>query len=133
MVDMLGFWKSHADFVHFICGQAFILILPPCLSLHRQAVGPRLRWLLLALFGLFFGLQEWAHMLAASLGTSFTLESARAILLGISLLSLAEFARSGMAVLGYRKHSRWILVLIGLCGLGGVAGPSGILAAMNLF
>ena len=56
MVDMLGFWKSHADFVHFICGQAFILILPPCLSLHRQAVGPRLRWLLLAVFGLFFGL-----------------------------------------------------------------------------
>jgi PAS domain S-box-containing protein len=133
MVDMLGFWKSHADFVHFICGQAFVLILPPCLSLHRQAVGPRLRWLLLALFGLFFGLQEWAHMLAASLGTSFTLESVRAILLGISLLSLAEFARTGMVVLGYPKHSRWVLVLIGLCGLGGVAGPSGILTAMNFY
>jgi hypothetical protein len=65
---MAEFFRGQIDFIYFVYGLGFILLLPICQYLHRRP-GSSLPWTWLLLFGTAHGLMEWLDLVALSLGT----------------------------------------------------------------
>ena len=126
---MPDIFKSQLDYIFFIYGAAFLLLIPLCLFL-RGRMDRKLAWAWLGWFGATHGLNEWLDLLALSLGSSLGFDLARLGLLAFSFVCLAEFGRSSLANMEGGAPGRWILaVMIGLTGLGGLAGLAGLFAA----
>jgi PAS domain S-box-containing protein len=126
MTDLI---RGQIDFIYFVCGLGFILLLPICLYLHRRPRG-LLPWIWLLLFGATHGLLEWSDLVALSLGTDPVFDVVRLGLLILSFLLLAEFGRAGLVMLRGRGPGRWVLaVLLGLALLGAFAGLPGLRAS----
>ncbi|MDP3182015.1 MAG: PAS domain S-box protein [Desulfobaccales bacterium] len=126
---MTDFLRGQIDFIYFVYGLGFFLLLPICLYLHRR---PRssLPWMWLLLFGATHGLLEWLDLVALSLGTDAVFDVVRLGLLILSFLLLAEFGRAGLIMLRGRGPGRWVLaVLLGLALLGAFAGLPGVRAS----
>jgi PAS domain S-box-containing protein len=119
------------DFIFFIYGLAFILLIPTCLKLKRISKF-RLSWGWLGLFGLLHGANQWLVMLAQSLGSNPAFESLRLVLLALSFALLAEFGRSSLIQRLGKGPGRWIFVpLLGVSVLGSLAGTAGLLASLR--
>jgi PAS domain S-box-containing protein len=124
-------FQSRMDFVCFVCGLVFLLLAAACFSLGKKK-GTGLGWNWLALFGLLHGIHGWLETLVPGLGDSPPFTAARLMLMAGSFLCLAEFGRSSCAALGARVPGRWVfLPLIALAFLGGLAGLSGMNAAIR--
>ena len=125
---MAEFFTSQMDYIFFFYGLSFILLLPLCHFLNRR---PQrlLPWMLLGLFGLAHGLNEWLDLLAMAFQESPALDLARVGLMIMSFFLLMEFGRAGTLTLRGRAPGRWILAaFLGLAFLGGFAGFSGLCA-----
>ena len=126
MTDLI---RSQIDFIYFVYGLGFILLLPISLYLHRRPKGS-LPWMWLLLFGATHGLLEWLELVALSLGTDPVFDVVRLGLMILSFLLLAEFGRAGLVRLRGRGPGRWVLaVLLGLALLGAFAGLPGVRAS----
>lgn len=126
MTDLI---RSQIDFIYFVYGLGFFLLLPICLYLHRR-YGSSFPWMWLLLFGTAHGLLEWLDLVALSLGTDPVFDVVRLGLLILSFLLLAEFGRAGLVRLRGRGPGRWVLaVLLGLALLGAFAGLPGVRAS----
>jgi PAS domain S-box-containing protein len=126
---MTDFIRGQMDFIFFVYGLGFILLIPICLYLQRR---PRslLPWMWLLLFGATHGLLEWSDLVALSLGTNPVLDVVRLGLLILSFLLLVEFGRASLVRLRGRGPGRWVLaVLLGLALLGAFAGLPGLRAS----
>ena len=126
MTDLI---RGQIDFIYFVYGLGFILLLPICLYLHRR---PRssLPWMWLLLFGATHGLMAWLDLVALSLGIDHVFDLVRLGLLILSFLLLAEFGRAGLVMLRGRGPGRWVLaVLLGVALLGAFAGLPGVRAS----
>ena len=82
--------RSQIDFIYFVYGLGFFLLLPICLYLHRRP-GSSLPWIWLLLFGAAHGLLEWLDLAAMNLGTDPVFDAVRLGLMILSFLLLAEF------------------------------------------
>jgi PAS domain S-box-containing protein len=121
--------RSQIDFIYFVYGLGFFLLLPICLYLHRRPGSP-LPWIWLLLFGAAHGLLEWLDLAAMSLGSDPVFDVVRLGLMILSFLLLAEFGRAGLVRLRGRGPGRWVLaVLLGLALLGAFAGLPGVRAS----
>ena len=125
---MSEIFKSQLDYIFFIYGAAFLLLIPLCLFL-RGRMDRKIAWAWLGWFGATHGLNEWLDLLALSLGSSLGFDLARLGLLAFSFVCLAEFGRSSLANMGGWASGRWIFgVMIGLAALGGLDGLDGLFA-----
>jgi diguanylate cyclase (GGDEF)-like protein/PAS domain S-box-containing protein len=126
MTDLI---RGQIDFIYFVYGLGFILLLPICLYLHRRSEST-LPWIWLLLFGAAHGLLEWLDLVALSLGTNPIFDVFRVGLLILSFLLLAEFGRAGLVRLRGHGPGRWVLaILLGLALLGAFAGLTGVRAS----
>ena len=82
---MPDIFKSQLDYIFFIYGAAFLLLIPLCLFL-RGRMDRKLAWAWLGWFGATHGLNEWLDLLALSLGSSLGFDLARLGLLAFSFL-----------------------------------------------
>ena len=127
MADIL---KSQLDYIFFVYGAAFFLLIPLCLFLRQRPHCCRLAWGWLGWFGATHGVNEWLDLLALSLGNGSLFALARVGVLIVSFICLAEFGRSSLATMRGQGPGRWVLaVLAGLAVLGGLGGLAGLSAA----
>ena len=127
---MADFLKSQLDYIFFVYGAAFFLLIPLCLFLRQRPNCCRLAWGWLGWFGATHGANEWLDLLALSLDPNPLFNLARVGLLIVSFLCLAEFGRASLATLRGHGPGRWVLaVMVGLAALGGLAGLAGLNAA----
>ncbi len=127
---MADFLKSQLDYISFVYGAAFFLLIPLCLFLRQRPNCCRLPWGWLGWFGATHGANEWLDLLALSLDANPLFNLARVCLLIVSFLCLAEFGRASLAALRGHGPGRWVLaVMVGLAALGGLAGLAGLNAA----
>jgi diguanylate cyclase (GGDEF)-like protein/PAS domain S-box-containing protein len=123
---MAEFFTSQIDYIFFFYGLSSILLLPLCHFLNRR---PQrlLPWMLLGLFGLTHGLNEWLDLLAMVFGEGPALDLVSIGLMILSFVFLMEFGRVGTLNLRGRAPGRWITAaFLGLALLGGFAGSSGL-------
>jgi len=126
---MSNFFESQLDYIFFIYGAAFLLLIPLCIFL-RERMNRKIAWAWLGWFGAAHGLNEWLDLLALSLGSSPGFDLGRLCLLALSFVCLAEFGRASLARMVSRVPGRWILVVMtGLAALGGLAGLEGLFAS----
>ena len=127
MADLL---KSQLDYIFFVYGAAFLLLIPLCLFLRQRPHCCRLAWGWLGWFGATHGANEWLDLLALNLGASPLFDLVRVGPLIVSFICLAEFGRSSLATMRGQGPGRWVLaVLAGLAALGGLGGVAGLSAA----
>jgi PAS domain S-box-containing protein len=127
---MADFLKSQLDYIFFVYGAAFFLLIPLCLFLRQRPNCCRLAWAWLGWFGATHGANEWLDLLALNLDPNPFLHLFRLGLLIVSFLCLAEFGRASLVTLRGHGSGRGVLaVLVGLAGLGGLAGLAGVDAA----
>jgi PAS domain S-box-containing protein len=127
MADCL---KSQLDYIFFVYGAAFLLLIPLCLFLRQRPNCCRLPWGWLGWFGAAHGANEWLDLLALSLDANPLFHLARLGVLIVSFLFLAEFGRASLVTLRGRGPGRWVLaVMVALAALGGLAGLAGVNAA----
>ncbi len=127
---MADFLKSQLDYIFFVYGAAFFLLIPLCLFLRQRPNCCRLAWVWLGWFGATHGANEWLDLLALSLDPNPLFHLARLGILIVSFLCLAEFGRASMVTLRGHGPGRWVLaVMVGLAALGGLAGLAGVNAA----
>ena len=126
---MAEFLTSQMDYIFFLYGFSFLLLIPICLFLRRKSYR-KLPWIWLVWFGALHGANEWLDFwaLGNELGPAF--DYVRLGVLSLSFVCLAEFGRAGSRSISGRGPDRWILaVLVALAGMGGVAGRAGLFAA----
>jgi PAS domain S-box-containing protein len=127
---MADFLKSQLDYIFFVYGAAFFLLIPLCLFLRQRPNCCRLAWVWLGWFGATHGTNEWLDLLALSLDANPLFDLARICLLIVSFVCLAQFGRVSLATMRGHGPGRWVLaVLVALGALGGLAGLSGLNAA----
>ncbi len=127
---MADFFRSQLDYIFFVYGAAFFLLVPICLFLRHRHQCCRLTWGWMGLFGAAHGVNEWLDLLALSLETGPLFALVRVSLLIVSFAFLAEFGRSSLATMRGRGPGRWVLVVLaGLAALGGLGGVAGVSAA----
>jgi PAS domain S-box-containing protein len=127
---MVEFFTNQLDYIFFVYGAAFFLLIPLCLFLRQRPHCCRLAWGWLGWFGAIHGVNEWLDLLGLSLGAEPLFALARVSVLIVSFVFLAEFGRSSLAALSVQGPGRWVLaVLVALVVLGGLAGLAGINAA----
>ena len=56
---MADFLKSQLDYIFFVYGAAFFLLIPLCLFLNQRPICGRLAWVWLGWFGATHGANEW--------------------------------------------------------------------------
>jgi diguanylate cyclase (GGDEF)-like protein len=123
---MVDFFSNQLDYVFFVYGLAFLFLGVVCFAL-RHPSQKFLPWNYVGLFGLAHGLNEWADLVAFSVGDNLFFRGIRLILLTASFALLVEFGRISYARLGRRSPGQWIylpvaaLLLLGAL-LGGAAG-----------
>ena len=91
---MAEFFTSQLDYIFFFYGLSFILLLPLCHFLNRKPER-LLPWMLLGLFGLAHGLNEWLDLLALDILNGPVLGQAKIGLMILSFVLLLEFAADG--------------------------------------
>ena len=129
---MADFLKSQLDYIFFVYGAAFFLLVPLCLFLRQRPHCCRLAWGWLGWFGALHGANEWLDLLAQSLEAGPLFNLIRLVPLIISFVCLAEFGRASLAAIRGHGPGRWVLaVLVGLAALGGLAGLAGLHAAIR--
>ena len=127
---MADFLKSQLDYIFFVYGAAFFLLIPLCLFLRQRPNCGRLAWVWLGWFGATHGANEWLDLLALGLDPNPLFHLARLGILIVSFLCLAEFGRASLVALRGHGPGRGVLaVMVGLAALGGLAGLAGINAA----
>jgi hypothetical protein len=127
---MADFLKSQLDYIFFVYGAAFFLLIPLCLFLRQRPNCCRLAWGWLGWFGAAHGANEWLDLLALSLDANPLFNLARLGILIVSFLFLAEFGRASIVTLrGHGPDRRVLAVMVGLAALGGLAGLAGLNAA----
>jgi PAS domain S-box-containing protein len=125
---MSDFFKSQLDYILFLYGSAFLLLIPISLFL-RGRMAPKMAWGWLGWFGAIHGVHEWLDLLDLSLDLGPEFDIARLGFLAISFVLLAEFGRASLARMGSWVAGRWILaIMVGLSALGGFAGVTGLFA-----
>ena len=127
---MADFLKSQLDYIFFVYGAAFFLLIPLCIFLRQRPNCCRLAWVWLGWFGATHGANEWLDLLALNLDPNPPFHLARLGILIVSFLCLAEFGRASMVALRNHGPGRKVLgVMVGLTALGGLAGLAGVNAA----
>jgi PAS domain S-box-containing protein len=127
---MAEFFKSQLDYIFFVYGAAFLLLIPLCLFLRQRPNCCRLPWVWFGWFGAIHGVNEWLDLVALGLDLNPFFYLIRVAILLISFLCLAEFGRASMVALRGSGPGRWVLVVLaGLAALGGLAGLAGVSAA----
>lgn len=127
---MSKFLIDQLDYIYFIYGLAFILLAAICSVMYRRQEETHLPWVLLGLFGLSHGVNEWLDMLAISLGTLPIFTTIRLIIMIISFIFLLEFGRQGYNGTSSRTLKAWIyLPLLAILIAGYSLGTSGLNAA----
>lgn len=127
---MADFLKSQLDYIFFVYGAAFFLLIPLCLFLRQRPNCCRLAWGWLGWFGATHGANEWLDLLALSLDANPLFNLARLGVLIVSFVCLAQFGRASLATMRGQGPGRWVLaVMVALAALGGLAGLAGLNAA----
>src|SRR6185369_5300604 len=117
------FLTHQLDYIFFFYGLAFILLMAVCAIMYRRAEKNELPWMLLGLFGLIHGLNEWLDMLAISLGDNGTFSTFRIAMMALSFVFLTEFGRLGLGSGNRKGPGPWIyLPLLALAVAGASAG-----------
>ncbi len=122
---------NQIDYIFFVYGLSFILLVPICQFLNRRSQG-RLAWVWLGVFGVLHGANEWLDLLFYSLewGSHPALALLRLILLISSFVALVEFGRASTAGIRGQGPGRWVLAaLLGVALLGGFGGWPGLFAS----
>jgi PAS domain S-box-containing protein len=120
------------DYIYFWYGLALILVAVACLRVTGEGRKPELPWIWLGIFGLLRGMEKWLDMLALSLPDPTIFKLARIAVLAASLAALFEFGRRGWKAQGGRVPGAWlVIVLLGLGGMGWLAGPQGLRATYH--
>lgn len=115
---MRDFFKSQSDYIYFFYGLAFFFLALICFNLGRSR-SRKLPWLLLGLFGIFHGLNEWFSVAETVFGRKSALLVIQIALLTASYLFLFEFARVGFFRLKGKLLPLWVYVpLLFLAFLG---------------
>lgn len=127
---MRHLFAEQMDYVFFCYGLAFMILATVCFTLCRRD-RTELPWIWLGLFGLVHGLNEWLVMLTALEKEGPAIQAAKGIVLVLSFTFLVGFGRAALTGTGRRAATRrWIMVVLaGLCLLGGLAGWAGLQAA----
>jgi PAS domain S-box-containing protein len=114
------------DYWHLLCGLTLTVFAVLCyFMIGRSKELPAWRWL--AAFGFLQGLHQWTEMLPPSLGDSLGFAALRLLLLSLSFLALAESGRRGLAKIGVRGPSRWLVAgVLLLASSGASAGLHGL-------
>ena len=89
------FLLKHLDYIYFFYGLSFMLLAGVCFLLDRNK-NRLMPWSLLALFGIFRGLNEWISMMALSTGDFLFFDYMKISLLLMSFVFLFEFGRTGL-------------------------------------
>jgi len=127
---MADFLKSQLDYIFFVYGAAFFLLIPLCLFLRQRPNCCRLAWGWLGWFGATHGANEWLDLLALSLDANPLFNLARVCLLIVSFVCLAEFGRASLSTMRGHGPGRWVLAaMVALAALGGLAMLPGVNAA----
>ena len=121
---MADFLKSQLDYIFFVYGAAFFLLIPLCLFLRQRPNCCRLAWGWLGWFGATHGANEWLDLLALSLDANPLFHLARLGVLIVSFLCLAEFGRASLVTLRGHGPGRWVLAV--MVGSGRVGRPGGV-------
>ena len=126
MGEFLG---SQLDYIFFLYGSSFLLLIPICLFLRRKSYR-NLPWIWLVWFGALHGANEGLDLLALNFDLGPAFDYVRMGTLSVSFVCLAEFGRAGSRIICGRGPDRGILaLLVALMGVGGLAGLAGLLAA----
>lgn len=127
------FLTHQLDYIFFFYGLAFILLMAVCAIMYRRTEKDELPWMLLGLFGLIHGLNEWLDMLAISLGDNSAFSSFRIVMMALSFVFLTEFGRQGLRSGNRKGPGSWVyLPLLALAVSGASAGMPGLNAAVRL-
>jgi diguanylate cyclase (GGDEF)-like protein len=134
---MATFFRAQLDYILFFYGLAFVLLGAISFALHRKERRD-LHWLMLGVFGVGQGLQQWVEVFAVGLGDTFALHLARLALFAVSFAALIEFWRRSAAQLFQARVGAWVHVPIVLAGilafwLGGLTGLDVVLRYVMVF
>jgi signal transduction histidine kinase/CheY-like chemotaxis protein len=128
---MTGFLIGQLDYIFFLYGLSFLLLAVMVHNLGHQT-SDVMPWRWLAGFGLLHGANEWLDLLALSLGDDPPFVLIRLALMAASFLCLLEFGRAATVRWGKWSPERWfVLPLLALALLGGLAGMSGLNAGIR--
>jgi len=127
------FFRGQYDYIYFFYGLSICLLGVIAIGLARSR--PRnLLWLLLGLFGLVHGANEWLEIVEINFGENRILSIIHLVVLAVSYLFLFEFARSGFLRLKGKILSRWVyLPIFILVFLGTKYGQIGLNATLRYF
>ena len=118
------FFTQQLDYIFFFYGLAFILLMAVCAIIHKREEATGLPWILLGIFGLIHGVNEWFDLLAISLGDSRDFASLRLLVMLLSFVFLMEFGRRGLRSREGKGPGAWIylplLLFVVLCGRAGM-------------
>ena len=129
---MAEFFKSQLDYIFFVYGAAFLLLIPLCLFLRQRPNCCRLAWGWLGWFGATHGANEWLDLLGLSLNPHPLFNLARLGILIVSFVCLAQFGRASLAALRGHSSGGWVLaVMMGLAASGSLAGLAGVNATVR--
>lgn len=92
---MSDFFARQMDYIFFIYGLAFFILGAVSFDLHSHGRRDQ-SWILLGLFGLLHGINEWLDMAALSIPTDSLFYVIRALFLIGSFVALLEFGRRGV-------------------------------------
>jgi PAS domain S-box-containing protein len=130
---MSDFFSTHLDYVLFFCGIAYIMLAAMVFPLARDKE-ERLPWRYMGMFGLLYGISEFADIMALRLDERPVFAAIRLIILTAGFLCLMEFGRRGTAAAGGRVPGRWILLLPpAFATFGGLYGLAGMNLAVRYF
>ncbi len=121
---MRSLFANQMDFVFLVYGLSFVLLAGVCVVAGRkERGGDGLPWRWLALFGISHGVNEWLHMLVASLGDTPVFSTVRLGGMILSFVFLTEFGRRGLGGLwgtwrGVFAHAG-LLLTVGVALAGG--------------
>ncbi|MFZ2657556.1 MAG: PAS domain S-box protein [Victivallales bacterium] len=91
----MNFLFNHLDYIFFFYGLSFVILAVISYLLYRKknTVVP---WEMLALFGIFHGVNEWIEMISLPLGEVPGFNYIKVAVLLVSFVFLFEFGRSGL-------------------------------------
>jgi uncharacterized membrane protein len=120
------FITQQLDYILFIYGLAFIILVVVCINLlqdHKRS----LPWAWLALFALFHGVGSWMEGVVLAFSGSPIFSAAQVLFRVVAFIFLFEFAREGDKKQTGKGPGRWIYIPILACvGLSGLWGLSAI-------
>lgn len=122
------------DILFLVEGVASLLLAVSCFPLAGRVRLDRLPWRAMLLFSVGGAVFMWLEMASRVIFVSPGWQLLRTGFLLVALLGLFEFGRRGLATLGARHHSPWLLVPLLVLSLSGgwVSGWAGVQAGLRL-